>query len=113
MTVDPATSIPLQKMLDKLPPERRAAVEQRSAFLIETEIARELEQLEDNKWVAGREARQAQGPVGATSEALARSVIELLCDDPNVWLTHGMPGESKINRIKQRILQALERVANV
>jgi hypothetical protein len=35
----------------------------------------------------------------------ASRVIEKLCDDPDVWLTHGCPREDKIARIERVMVQ--------
>jgi hypothetical protein len=34
-------------------------------------------------------------------------VVEDLCNDPDVWLTHGCPGEDKLDRIGKRIAQEI------
>jgi hypothetical protein len=37
----------------------------------------------------------------------AEAVIEKLCADPEVWSTHGLPSEGKLNRIKLAIAEAI------
>ena len=85
------------------------ALRQRLEDSIVEAIKLEAERIERRIWKDGRKARLAAGVVGDTPEQLAQSVIELLCDDPDVWLTHGMPSEGKLHRIEARIVEAIRR----
>lgn len=42
-----------------------------------------------------------------TPEDRARAAVEQLCDDPQVWATHGLPTEAKMARIEQTIAEAI------
>lgn len=37
----------------------------------------------------------------------ARQMIERLCEDPEMWGTHGQPGEAKLNRLEMEIAKLL------
>ena len=98
----------LNELLKTLPPEsqsfhRRTMVE----FAI---AAVEYEQfaLAEKAWADGRAARLAAGPQGETPQVLAESVVQLLCDDPDVWFHFGLPGGDKLAVIEQRIVQAIQ-----
>ncbi len=37
----------------------------------------------------------------------AKELVDDLCNDPEVWATHGMPGETKLAIIEVKIAQAI------
>ena len=85
------------------------ALRQRLEAQISEAIKLDSERRQRQSRENGRGARLAAGVVGDTPEQLAQSVIELLCDDPEVWLTHGMPSDGKLQRIEARIVEAISR----
>lgn len=43
-----------------------------------------------------------------TPNERARKVINELCNDPKVWLTHGLPRFDKLEIIERKITEAIE-----
>lgn len=52
--------------------------------------------------------REMAGPLDVR---MARQIVERLRDDPRVWATHGVPGEAKLQLIRDAIADGMRRYA--
>lgn len=41
------------------------------------------------------------------AKLVARRIVDGLCEDPEIWLTHGIPGDEKLALVEDRIAAGL------
>lgn len=102
-----ASSEALASRLDGMPFDVREKALRRLAEAATFIAAQTVHDFEEARWAAAREVRLAGGPKGESPETLAKSVVTLLCDDPNMWLTHGVPSEEKLALLERRVVEAI------
>lgn len=56
------------------------------------------------------EAYEAATRGHALSDTMAKRLVDAWCADPEIWATHGLPGEAKLARIEHDIAEALASV---